>query len=85
MKIVRKILFWIVAVMVTMFIGVWSVATASHMHIGEEFPNAVVSGFSDAADGVGELLGIKDSKVNPDIVLDFKNGEIGFSNTHISW
>lgn len=85
MKIVRKILFWIVAIMVTMFIGVWSVATASHMHIGEKFPSAVVSGFSDAADGVGEILGIKGSKVDPDIVLDFKNGTVGFGNTHISW
>lgn len=85
MKILKKVMLWIVAIMVIMFIGVWSVATASHMHIGEKFPSAVVSGFSDAADGVGELLGIRDSRVKPDIVLDFKNGNVSFNNTHISW
>lgn len=85
MKIVKKVLLWMVTIMITMFIGVWSVATASQMHIGKNFPDALISGFSDAADGVGELFGIEDSRVKPDIVLDFKNGEVGFGNTHISW
>lgn len=85
MKIVKKVLLWVLAIMALMFIGIWSVATASHMHIGKDFPSALIGGFSDAADGIGELIGIEDSKVKPDIVLDFKNGNVGFGNTHISW
>ena len=82
MKIIRKIVFWIATIMVVMFIGCWTLSTASRMHIGEKFPNAVVNGFGEVADEIGKMVGFRNE---PDVVLNFKNGEVGFGNNHISW
>ena len=84
MKMVKKIMFFVLTTMVVMFIGCWTMSTASRMHIGENFPNAVFNGFGEVADEIGKLVGIK-NETKPDFVLDFKNGTVGFGNTHISW
>ena len=82
MKILKKVIFWITTIMVVMFLGCWTLSTASRMHIGEKFPNAVVNGFDEVADEIGKMVGFRNE---PDIILNFKNGEVGFGNTHISW
>lgn len=82
MRILKKVMFWIVTIMVVMFLGCWTLSTASRMHVGEKFPNAVANGFGEVADEIGKMVGLKNE---PDIVLDFRNGTVGFGNTHISW
>lgn len=85
MKIVRKIIFWIVLVATIMFVGCWSMSTASMMHTGKKFAPAVVDGFIETADQIGATLGIPGFRTEPSVILDFKNGNVSFENTHISW
>lgn len=85
MKVIKKVLFWVITMALVMFLGILSMATASRMHVGQNFGQALIGGWEDTADGIGELLGVPGTTVKPDIEFDFKNGEVSFGNTHISW
>ena len=83
MKVIRKILFWVLTIMAAMFIGCWTMSAVSKVHIGESVPSAIADGFVEVADQVAMIVGI--GKREPDVILDFKNGNVSFSNTHITW
>ena len=82
-KIIGKVVFWTITAFVVMFIGCWTLSTASRMHIGENLGSAVTNGFGEVADEIFKVVGL--NKQEPDVVLNFRNGKIGFGNTHISW